>query len=216
MTSATGGARALGGSGAFAGDSGVPQATSGLAGAASGNSSGVAGASGMPAGAGAGGGTSGPFTLTSSAFAEGETIALKYRCRQANVSPALSWTAGPPGTRSYAVTMLHATALHWALYDIPADTRSLPEDIAKVAEPPLPAGSKQVQPNVDGSTWFGYSGPCPGGTALSSYEFFVYALTVETLTDITTASSIDATNAAIQANQLGRAALVGVGRASDL
>lgn len=190
-------------------------ASSGSGGNARGGTGGKAsGASGVPGISGSAG-AGGAFVLTSTAFAEGETIALKYRCRQANVSPPLSWTPGPPGTKSYAVTMLRAAVPHWALYDIPASVLSLPEDIAKLAEPPIPPGSKQVKPNVDGSTWFGYSGPCPSGTELRTYDFFVYALAAETLGGVTASSTILEADAAIRAESLARAALVGVGRATD-
>jgi Raf kinase inhibitor-like YbhB/YbcL family protein len=155
----------------------------------------------------------GPFALTSSVFKEGEIIALKYRCRTENVSPPLSWTPGPPGTKSYAVTMIHTPSLHWAIYDIPADVTSLPEDVAKVAEPPVPAGSKQVKPNVDGSTWFGYSGPCPGGTSLQRYDYTVYALSVEKLQGgITPQSTIREADTAIKAVDLASATLTATAR----
>src|SRR5688500_16525468 len=42
-----------------------------------------------------------PFALTSSAFADGEALPVKYSCGGDNVSPPLSWTAGPEGTKSY-------------------------------------------------------------------------------------------------------------------
>jgi hypothetical protein len=36
-----------------------------------------------------------PFALTSSAFADGDTLPEKYSCGGANVSPPLEWTKGP-------------------------------------------------------------------------------------------------------------------------
>ena len=52
----------------------------------------------------------GPFALTSPEFEEGGPIEEKFRCTGDNVSPALSWSCGPAGTLSYAVTQIHARA----------------------------------------------------------------------------------------------------------
>jgi Raf kinase inhibitor-like YbhB/YbcL family protein len=153
--------------------------------------------------------SAGPFTLTSTAFQMDGDVAPMYRCRTENLSPPLAWTPGPPGTRSYAITMAHNAALHWALWDIPVTTTSLPMDVAKVPMPPVPAGSKQAKPNVDGSTWYGYSGPCPGGPN-QTYDFIVYALDVPVLPDITPDSAIrQAVINTIRAHTIARATLVG-------
>jgi Raf kinase inhibitor-like YbhB/YbcL family protein len=156
----------------------------------------------------------GPFALTSTAFAANGVIIKKYRCQGegegGNVSPPLGWTPGPAGTKSYAVTMRSGGSPHWALWDVSADTLSLPEKIERAPMPPIPAGSKQCKPNVDGSTWFGYAGACPrGGTNLRPYYFVVWALKVDTLPNVTPESSIAQVNAAIMANQIGMAQLIG-------
>jgi Raf kinase inhibitor-like YbhB/YbcL family protein len=141
-------------------------------------------------------------------------IMKKYRCQGesegTNVSPPLSWTPGPPGTKSYAVTMRSGGSPHWALWDISADTLSLAEKVERAPMPAIPAGSKQCKPNVDGSTWFGYAGACPmGGNNLRPYYYSVWALKVDTLPNVTPSSSIAQVNAAIMANQLGMAQLIG-------
>lgn len=158
------------------------------------------------------GGEAGPMQLTSTAFKEGEDVPAKFRCGPVNVSPELAWTPGPPGTKSYAVTMLHQRSVHWVLWDIPATTLSLPEGIMRVAEPPVPPGSKQIKPNIDGFTMFGYTGPCPQ-SANRTYDFFVYALNVASLPGITTASSGQAANAAVidRRYMIGMAKLTGTG-----
>jgi hypothetical protein len=157
-----------GAAGAVSGASGSAP-TSGNAGAVAGGAGGTGGAAGASGdGAGEAAGAScepGPFELSSPAFEDGGPIEAKFRCTGDNVSPALKWSCGPAGTLSYAVTQIHdgSQSLHWLLYDIPAATHALPEAIAREAMPMIPAGAKQVKPNVDGSTWYGYSGPCPGG-----------------------------------------------------
>lgn len=172
----------------------------------------AAGSGGQGGDGGSAGATcqAGPFALTSPSFEEGGPIEEKFRCTGDNVTPALQWSCGPEGTKSYALTQIHdgSQTLHWALFDVPADVARLPEGIAREALPPVPAGSKQVKPNVDGSTWYGYSGPCPGG-ANQSYTFFVYALDVETLPGVSTESTVLEADAAIKAHDLAVATLTG-------
>lgn len=60
--------------------------------------------------------------------------------------------------------------VHWVLYNLPPETRSLPEALPAVSE--LPDGSQQ---GVNGFGKAGYGGPCPPrGT--HRYSFRLYAL----------------------------------------
>jgi Raf kinase inhibitor-like YbhB/YbcL family protein len=149
----------------------------------------------------------GPMVLTSSAFKEGQSIDPMYRCRTENISPPLSWTPGPAGTQSYAMVMFHSNSIHWVLWDIPVGVTSLPPKIERLPMPPVPPGSKQAKPNLDGSTWYGYTGPCPATS--SHYEYIVYALKVATLPGVTPESKTSDVNAAITANKLASAQLSG-------
>jgi Raf kinase inhibitor-like YbhB/YbcL family protein len=155
----------------------------------------------------------GPFALTSTAFKEGADVPVVYRCTDQNVSPPLSWTPGPAATQSYAVMMVHAAAdmsIHWALWDIPASVTTLPMGVERVPNPTVPAGSKQAKPGIDGSTWSGYTGPCPG-SANQKYEYAVYALDIATLPGVTVQSTTADVAAAVTAHQLpsARATLTG-------
>jgi phosphatidylethanolamine-binding protein (PEBP) family uncharacterized protein len=232
----TGGAEETGGSSGGAGSGGKGGSggsTGGAAGSTAGTGGGAAGSGGeggmpMPdASAGTGGADAGvdvaakpdvtpggPFALTSTAFEANGVIAKKYRCQGessgGNVSPPLSWTPGPATTRSYAVTMRSGGSPHWALWDIPVETLSLAEKVERGPMPPVPAGAKQCKPNVDGSTWYGYAGACPmGGNNLRPYYYAVWALKVDKLPNVTPESSIAQVNAAIMANQVGMAQLIG-------
>jgi Raf kinase inhibitor-like YbhB/YbcL family protein len=160
----------------------------------------------------------GPFALTSTAWREGETIPLMYKCAMVpppgdGISPPLAWTPGPAATKSYAVTLIHNApdmSIHWVIWDIPASTLSLQENVEKVAEPPVPAGTKQVRPNLDGSTWYGYLGPCPQAVnSRQNYLFAVHAVDVDTLPGITPQSSSAQAMSAVRAHQLARATLGG-------
>jgi Raf kinase inhibitor-like YbhB/YbcL family protein len=157
------------------------------------------------------GDANGPFALTSTAFKEGADVPVIYRCTDQNVSPPLSWTPGPAATQSYAVEMVHFAAdmsIHWSLWDIAGNVTTLPMGVERVINPTVPAGSKQVKTNIDGSTWAGYTGPCPG-SANQKYEYAVYALDIATLPGVTVQSTTADVDKAIKAHQLARATLTG-------
>jgi Raf kinase inhibitor-like YbhB/YbcL family protein len=103
--------------------------------------------------------------LSSTAFEHLGRIPRRYTCEGKDVSPPLSWTDPPPGTKSFALLVEDPDApdpqapkmtwVHWILYDIPADVRGLEEGI-----PPerLPDGTLEGR-----NDWkrTGYGGPCP-------------------------------------------------------
>jgi Raf kinase inhibitor-like YbhB/YbcL family protein len=153
-------------------------------------------------------GPSGPFALTSSVFVEQGVVPTMYRCRTPNVSPPLAWTPGPATTKSYALTMAHGTALHWAIWDIPLTTSSLPMGVERAPMPMVPMGAKQAEPMVDGSTWFGYSGPCPGSPN-QKYQYIIWALGVDKLPNVTPQSAIRTVYNAIMANKVASFQLEG-------
>jgi Raf kinase inhibitor-like YbhB/YbcL family protein len=117
------------------------------------------------------------FKLTSDAFANGQSIPAKYSCSGKNISPGLAWDEPPAGTRSFALIVDDPDApmgtwVHWVLFNIPANTRELQED--------LPISGKNVDPNAmyvgkNSSSNTRYDGPCPpSGT--HRYYFKLYAL----------------------------------------
>jgi len=117
-----------------------------------------------------------PFTLTSSAFAEGGAIASKYTCEGKDVSPPLAWSGMPAATKSLALVVDDPDApdpkapkmtwVHWVLYDIPPASSG----IAEGAKPP--AGTKD---GVNDWRRTGYGGPCP---PIGRHRYFhkLYAL----------------------------------------
>ena len=112
------------------------------------------------------------LALSSSAFANGAVIPAEYTADGADVSPPLSWTGVPEGTRSLVLIVDDPDAPvgtwdHWVVYDLPADTREL----AKAAA--LPKGA------LDGSnSWgrTGYGGPAPPPGKPHRYHFELDAL----------------------------------------
>jgi Raf kinase inhibitor-like YbhB/YbcL family protein len=115
--------------------------------------------------------------LTSPEFNEGGMIPDKFGCKGAEVSPTLNWTEPPAGTQSFAFIMDDPNApmgtwVHWVLYNIPADTRSLPENVP--GDPTLADGSMHGE-----NSWprTEYGGPCPP-VRTHSYFFKLYALDI--------------------------------------
>jgi Raf kinase inhibitor-like YbhB/YbcL family protein len=127
---------------------------------------------------GAEGGKKMDIKIMSSAFEEGDLIPAKYTCDGADISPPLQWDAVPEGTKSTALISDDPDApmgtwVHWILWNLPADTKELAENVP--ADEILPNGARQ------GTTDFGkigYGGPCPpSGT--HRYFFKIYALDTE-------------------------------------
>lgn len=114
--------------------------------------------------------------LTTAAFPAGGTIPKQFTCDGPDVSPALSWSDPPSGTRSLALIMDDPDApgrvwVHWVLFNLPAAARSLPEAVGKDEE--LPDHSRQGR-NDFGK--IGYNGPCPPRGPAHRYFFKLYAL----------------------------------------
>ena len=113
--------------------------------------------------------------LTSSAFGAGEMIPKQYTCDGKNVSPALSWTDIPEGTKSLALICDDPDApggtwVHWVLFNFPAETAGIPEQV-----PPLRSLENGASQGINDFRRIGYGGPCPpGGT--HRYYFKLYAL----------------------------------------
>ena len=113
--------------------------------------------------------------VMSTAFEEGDAIPPLYTCAGLDVSPPLQWSFEPDGTQSLALITedLDApsgTFVHWVIYNLPPDTRRLPQDVPN--RQTLPSGAVQ---GVNGAGTVGYMGPCPpSGT--HRYVFRVYAL----------------------------------------
>jgi Raf kinase inhibitor-like YbhB/YbcL family protein len=116
--------------------------------------------------------------VTSPALEDGAAIPSRYTCDGLDVSPPLSWGSVPDGTQSLALIADDpdapgGTFVHWVIYDLPPDTRRLPEDVPN--RQTLPSGAAQ---GVNGAGSIGYIGPCPpSGT--HRYFFKVYALDTE-------------------------------------
>ena len=145
--------------------------------------------------------------LISSAFAPNERIPARFTCDGANVSPTLSWLDPPRGTRSFALVCSDPDApagvwYHWAVYDIPATMRGLPEGLALHGPGPLQA--------VNDFRRSGYGGPCPPrGARPHHYHFRLFALDVARLALRTNPGCRDV-EAASEPHAITMAELIGV------
>src|SRR5258706_2259387 len=117
------------------------------------------------------------FRLSSPDIAPGGTIANKFvykgfGCSGENVSPSLSWTGAPAGTRSFALLVHDADAptggagwWHWLVYNIPAGATKLAQGAGAADGATLPAGSVQARTDF-GSPGLGGRRAPPGGSRI--------------------------------------------------
>jgi hypothetical protein len=118
--------------------------------------------------------------LTSTAFADGQPIPVKYTGDALDISPSLAWTNAPAGTRSFALIADDPDApagdwAHWLIYDLPPNTTALAEDMPRV--PQLRGGAKQ---GLNDFKKAGYGGPAPPPGKAHRYYFKLYALNAMT------------------------------------
>jgi len=161
-------------------------------------------------GAVARGGASMPLTLTSPVFSDQGEIPKRYTCEGADVSPPLSWSDPPEGTKSLALIVddpdapdpkaPRMTWVHWVLYNLPPTAGGLPEG---VASEDLPPGTRE---GLNDWRRTGYGGPCP---PIGRHRYFhkLYALDV-LLPDLGTPAKAELERA-MEGHVLARVELVG-------
>jgi Raf kinase inhibitor-like YbhB/YbcL family protein len=145
--------------------------------------------------------------ISSPAFSAGESIPKKFTCDGPDVSPQLKWNDPPAKTQSFALIMDDPDApvgtwVHWVLYDLPANTRELPEGVAKQEE--LSGGTRQGR-NDFGR--IGYGGPCPPPGKPHRYFFKLYAL--DTKLNLKAGASKADVERAMKGHILAQAELIG-------
>jgi Raf kinase inhibitor-like YbhB/YbcL family protein len=114
--------------------------------------------------------------VSSTSFAEGETIPKDFTADGKDVSPQLAWSGAPNTTQSFAVICDDPDAprgnwVHWVLFNLPASRTDLPQAVPPEKE--TLGGARQ------GSNSFkkiGYGGPNPPPGKPHRYIFTVYAL----------------------------------------
>jgi len=133
------------------------------------------------------------FTLTSPDLAGGtftDTFVLNaFGCTGQNVSPLLTWSHAPAGTKSFALQLHDPDAptgsglWHWAVYDIPGNSTQLARGAgnqpASLPEGAFAGNNDLFDTGATGGNG-NYGGPCPpSGDAPHRYVFTLFALAVD-------------------------------------
>ena len=147
------------------------------------------------------------FALKSAAFQHGDNIPAQYTCQGRDISPALSWKGAPAGTKSFALIADDPDApagtwTHWVLFNLPATTESLPENVAKTED--LSGGARQGRNDF---RRVGYGGPCPPPGKPHRYYFKLYAL--DMTLNLPAGASKQQVEKAMQGHILAQAELMG-------
>jgi Raf kinase inhibitor-like YbhB/YbcL family protein len=157
-----------------------------------------------------------PFTLTSTTFKDGTLMPKKVANKNAqnpncvgdNVSPQLSWSGAPDGTKSYALTMVDPEGrgglgvFHWVAYGIPANVTSFAEGEV-TNDGPKYVGGKSTQGVGH------YSGPCTPPGSPHHYTFLVVATDLDTK-DLPAGLTLPELQAKLDKHVKGAAGLVGL------
>jgi hypothetical protein len=145
--------------------------------------------------------------LTSASFADGDTIPRRSTADGVDVSPPLTWTGRPPGTKSFALICEDPDAprglfTHWLVWDI--NLTSLREGLPKE---PVCMGVTQGENDFGRIGW---GGPRPPHGESHRYVFRLYAL--DSRLSLPPGSKRAELDRALQGHVLGEATLTGVYR----
>jgi Raf kinase inhibitor-like YbhB/YbcL family protein len=150
------------------------------------------------------------LTLRSPAFPHQGEIPAVHTCEGRDLSPALSWSGLPAGTKSLALIVddpdapdpkaPRMTWVHWVLYNLPAGEQGLPEGVTASA---LPSGTRE---GLNDWKRTGYGGPCP---PIGRHRYFHKLYALDTLlSDLGTPTKAQVEKA-MEGHVLERAELIG-------
>jgi para-nitrobenzyl esterase len=148
------------------------------------------------------------LTVSSPSFTAGGDIPFENTQYRGNTFPGLTWSAGPAGTKGYAIIMQDTDAvvrgsaiLHWTMFNIPAGTTKLEAGMTTV-----PAGSAHG-PNIRGTSQ-PYMGPRTPAGPKHRYHFQVFAL--DNTIDVT--KTYDEILAQMKGHVLASGEVIGLGQ----
>jgi len=109
------------------------------------------------------------LTVTSPAIGADGKLPVEFTCDGAGASPPLDWQAGPPGTKSYALTLWHEAPdrvkSYWVVYGIPGNSTQLAKNSRNVGTTGLNDKNRAE-----------YDPMCSKGPGVKTYHVTVYAL----------------------------------------
>ena len=146
--------------------------------------------------------------ITSKEFSEGGNIPKRFSCDGEKISPALSWSGIPSGTKSLALIVHDPDApvgdfVHWVIFNIDPNQAGLPEGFSQ--------GSKPINLGVQGRNSYareGYGPPCPPKGSTHRYLFNLHAL--DTMLDLSPGSSRSELEKSMQGHILASGQLIGM------
>ena len=139
--------------------------------------------------------------IESPSFANKQKIPKKHSCEGEDISPELVLSDIPKDVKSFALIVEDPDAPggvfdHWIAWNIPADTKKLPE------------GAKVPKQGMNGFGDKRYRGPCPPPGKAHRYFFKLYAL--DSAIDIPENSRKAALEEAMEGHIMGEAQLIGL------
>lgn len=147
------------------------------------------------------------MNVTSKVISPGAEFPKRNTCQGEDISPDLAWTGAPAGTQSFALILDDpdapgGTFTHWLLWDIPAASHELPQNLPRA--PQLPEGARQGR-NDFGKV--GYNGPCPPPGKPHRYYVRVFAL--DTTLGVKAGAGRSELERAMEGHMLARGELMG-------
>ena len=149
--------------------------------------------------------------VRSDAFDNRSAMPKKYSADGAAISPPLSWSTIPEGTKSLALVVEDPDAptpnpfVHWLLYNIPPDLRGLPEDV-RYEE--IAAAARGAMQGKNSTLKIGWTGMAPPkGDTPHHYHFQLFAL--DRVLDLAPSAGRTALFEAMASHVIGRGDLVG-------
>jgi len=122
------------------------------------------------------------LTLTSESFIQNGMIPIRHTCDGQDISPELSWTEIPSGTKSLVLIVDDPDApdpadpkmtwVHWVLYNISPDINGLPEGAS------VKGISSETLEGINDWQRTGYGGPCP---PIGTHRYFHKLYAVDTV-----------------------------------
>ena len=152
------------------------------------------------------------LSLTSSAFSNNGKIPRNHTCEGNDISPDLSWSGVPQGTKSLALIVDDPDApdpakpqrvyVHWVVYNIPAASNGIPEG------GPAPRGSSTGTNDFSNKHW---GGPCP---PIGRHRYFFKLYALDTMLNLSSDKKKDVEDA-MKGHILAQAELMGTYQKGD-